>query len=654
MGGTQSSKESGKLQVPAPQPIPNPQPEPSSTESGKPQGPATQHIPEIPPIIQPRIRAVIRLPPSQTKISDGNNLCGKIEKLITPYIDLARSQPVQNIGVPLHILANSSGGQIPILRLSAFVDLANGALQSNTNFRLPYIESIYKMADMKHSCNGIIVLKYTYIDTDGYRHKYERDPCLQNKFKPYFYFNFDGGAQKIYVPVRKDINEPGLYLFQKTKTVFDTYTYDRVDPHTIHAQYTGFLKEKFTDKFLAQYNNHDCNFISIAVNLLPLTGGHANMLLVYKGEHKVYIMLYEPHGAQGVQVSNPQRKPQYDQMNTEFIDFMIALINSEEKKIRGINARNVVKVDSYNISANVGIQSYMKDRNGYCYMITAFWLYIILIIIKDNSFSREQEEKFILNLNYIEECVFSIVETEINKDKESAEVPQASTDPTVLKPVQQGSLKGYNNSQVLNSLIVHFSYDFLIKFYLDYFNPDNPLYKIFTESFKTFYKQEVGTEKFYKEIFIQYITADDIVRLYKPDQQRMERQAVEISKFMADGFSCKENKECLSYKCNDKNKCEPRTYEATQSSQGSIPDESEDEESKQPTGHQDQPICIQRKQSVSRQVKDLLYEPFQEKVRVDEEYNDERFSVISPGQISVNLQRGIKRGAASELEVVDL
>ena len=216
-----------------------------------------------------------------------------------------------------------------------------------------------------------------------------------------------------------------------------------------------------------------------------------------------------------------------------------------------------------------------------------------------------------------------------------------------LKPEEQ-TLAKYTSSQVLNSLIVHFSYDFLTRFYLDYFKPDNPLYKKFTDSFKIWYKQDYKTDKFYREIFIENMRPEGRYNLLEPEIKRIEAQAVEISKLMADDLACKKHQDCLSYNCKDR-KCRARTYDATQS-QGSIQDQSQDEESQQPIGDQDQPICIQRNRSVTRQVKDLSYEPFEEKVRVDEEYNDERFSVISEDKISVKLKQGTKRGLLSYVD----
>ncbi len=95
-----------------------------------------------------------------------------IKTIIQYYIDLARRQPIQNIGIPAHFLKGvfesykppDQKDKVPVLTIAGFVNLANVSLQSNTNFTLPYIESIYKMAGMDHSCNGVIVIKYTAIN----------------------------------------------------------------------------------------------------------------------------------------------------------------------------------------------------------------------------------------------------------------------------------------------------------------------------------------------------------------------------------------------------------------------------------------------------------------------------------------------------------
>ena len=193
--------------------------------------------------------------PTRSPISPDNLIIKtNIKGIIQPYIDLARSQPIQNIGVPAHFLRGvlkdvlntdeqpNKYDKIPVLTISGFVNLANASLQSNTNFTLPYIQSIYNMAGMmKHSCNGIIVIKYTAINANTskeYEYKYED----KDKFKPYFYFNLKDEDKKIYIPINTD--DKSIYVLNKSK--------DRKRKGENPTDYQNYLKTKFTDKFLAQ------------------------------------------------------------------------------------------------------------------------------------------------------------------------------------------------------------------------------------------------------------------------------------------------------------------------------------------------------------------------------------------------------------------
>ena len=617
----------GPIQMPTTRPTPTPAPTTMPTTRPTPTpGPETGSKPVR------EVHRIIAGPNSNEAyiVGSGNNICRDIEPLIEPYINLARSQPVQNVGIPVHILKRDRFGkkdQVPILRLSAFVDLANGALQSNTNFRLPYIQSIYEMAGMTSSCNGIIVLKYACINPDtGQRSYYSitRTEEIYKDYKSYFYFNFDGGSdKKIYVPVVTERNN--LYMFRKG----DGGIYDPVPPGSIGEEYNDFFQTKFISKFLTQYNNPGCKLISIAVYLLPISGGHANMLLIYKGISKVYIMLYEPHGAEGLSMAE-FRKTQYNKMNNDFIKFMQDLIESQEKERH--DRREVKIVRSYQISEAIGIQRYMRDKNGYCYMITSFWLYIILSIINQREKSWRQqavlEEKFMLNLNYIEQCVYNIVDKEIKKDKDEQENPTnattgaASSSVPKLTVAKQGSLAKYNSSQVLNSLIVHFSYDFLTRFYMDYFKPDNEFYTIFRKSFVQMYNEEEteGSLKFHQQIFIQDMIDDHIPSEVGSEQKEMmEARANEIiPKLMADGLGCKKREDCLSKKCED-GKCVERNYNLTQS-QESFQDSSQGSLSQRTTIDPVQATSLQRTSSITRQVQDE-YEPLKDRAakRVDDE-----------------------------------
>ena len=472
-----------------------------------------------------------------TTISQGNTLCEKIKELITPYIQLARSQPVQNIGVSAPFLKDiKTPNKIPLLKLTGYVHLANSAIQCDTNYDLPYIESIYSLAGVTNTCNGIIGIEYLARDHLNFK-KIKYDEKTKNSFRPYFYFKYN-----------------------------DSYIYRPIVRGSDGITYTGkdYVYNFFTQKFLSQYKT--CKFISIAVNLLSTDGGHSNMLLIYREtlrSDKVYLMLYEPHGSEGIR-SNDENKPQYVKMNNEFIDFVKNTITTEASK-------NVIfiTVEPYKISQKEGIQIYMKDRHGYCYMISSFWLYIILMLIKDQTVTYNPE--LMLNLNYIEECVFNIIESEIKKDKKEEEEEKSvstrptaaasESQPTTLTVAKQGSLSKYESHQILYSVIVHFSYDFLTSFYLNYFTPSTrDKFEKFINNFKELYNRKKNTnpDNFKKSIFIknidytpqpQNISIDDI--------HKIEVQAVQKIMTKLNGEPCGQDDECQSYKCNEEKKCSP-------------------------------------------------------------------------------------------------
>jgi len=472
-----------------------------------------------------------------TTISQGNTLCEKIKELITPYIDLARIQPVQNIGVSAPFLKDiKTPNKIPLLKLTGYVHLANSAIQCDTNYDLPYIESIYRLANVTNTCNGIITIEYLALKVEGNTLiKIKYDEKTKNSFRPYFYFKYKGNH--LHRPV-----VPGL----------DGITYTGKD----------FVNELLTQKFLYQYKT--CKFISIAVNLLSTDGGHSNMLLIYREtlrSDKVYLMLYEPHGSKGIR-SNDENKAQYVKMNNEFIDFV-------KNTIKTIAPKNVIfiTVEPYKISQKEGIQIYMKDRHGFCYIITSFWLYIILMLIKDQTVTYNPE--LMLNLNYIEECVFNIIESEIKKDKKEEEEKSVSTrptaaasesQPTTLTVAKQGSLSKYESHQVLYSVIVHFSYEFLTKSYFDYFTPSTrDKFEKFISNFKELYnrKKKNNPDNFNKSIFIKNIDYTlQPQNISRDEIDKIEVQAVQKIMTKLNGETCGQDDECQSYKCNE-GKCSP-------------------------------------------------------------------------------------------------
>ena len=505
--------------------------------------------------------------------SSKDDIYTNIKTIIEPYINLARRQPIQNVGVPAHFLKGvlnpdkeaSQNDKIPVLKISGFVNLANVSLQSNTDFTLPYIESIYNMAKMQHMCNGIINIKYIGFHQDTSKELKYNDNTKES-FKPCFYFNRKDTGKKIYIPIDTQ-GDPNIYVLSSK------LTQKRQPDH--RTNYRDYLNTQFISKFLAQYENINCNFISIAVNLLPTKGGHANMLLVYKGIKTTYLMLYEPHGAQGVQSSEGSVE-QYQIMKKAFIKFIQNVIKTRNSQVETVYPTK--------ISPQEGIQSYMKDRNGYCYMISSFWLYIILMLTKRTT--QDFNDTLFTELNIIETYVYNIAAEEIKEDqKEPKNKRHVSVEPSaaeagsssqrVLTVAKQGSLAKYTPDQVLYSIIVHFSYDFLTTFYMNYFKPPSQsastpdLYSIFIQIYKDKYiAMKNKKEKKFKKLVLGYIDATGS-NLSPEEIKNMERQAEEISKRVTDGLGCSEDQECLSDTCKDK-VCTPYNYDKPQS-QDDIP-----------------------------------------------------------------------------------
>lgn len=182
--------------------------------------------------------------------------------------------------------------------------------------------------------------------------------------------------------------------------------------------------------------------------------------------------------------------------------------------------------------------------------VSSFWLYLALCLIKRGFIGNPGST---LNLNYIEQCVFNIVETEIKEDK--------------LKTSDKQKLKNYTSSdQLLYSIIVHFAYNFLTQFYLDYFKPDTPNFGRLLYDFTTSYNQKKTTTPnvFKDHIFIKNIEYEPGREISPIDIEKFTLQAEKQIMTKGDNPDCKE---CQSYKCKEE-KCTARDYTVDQS-QGS-------------------------------------------------------------------------------------
>jgi hypothetical protein len=557
---------------------------------------------------------------SSSPSTDHTKLCRYIKDIITPYIHLARSQPVQNKFVALHILKGFLEPQdkVPVLRVPALVNLINLSLQSNTKFTLPYIQSIYNMAEMENSCNGIITIRYTGFekDQDG---KYKKI-TENSKLKPYLFLQTKVTKNKVYIPI-DTIKEP-----KGDGVVYSATHYTQTDQESYSLLHENLLQNSFIIKFLHQYNDTNCKFISIALSLKSTHCGHSNMLLIYKGETSTYLMLYEPHGAEGIQSPNKDIVKQYKEMTDSFIKFLAGVIQCNHRVTR--NIRTVKIVEAKKISEPIGIQTYIKDRNGYCSMISSFWLYIILKLVKENKDPKLVEELF-KNLNYIEKCLYSIAAAEIKTDQDEEKksgpvtIPAtgaASSSVAVLTVAKQGSLSKYNPDQVLYSIIVHFSFDFLSRFYMDYLKPESKLYNIFVQELKIVYKDKKDSYPVkFNELILARYTDDKRSNVSAEDLDKITSNAMqEIVGLVEDNNPCENHYQCKSTYCKE-GKCQSRDYgelqieseykasESSQSSVGSDPSQSsdhykcdatqeiDDDDSYSQDNPEQQPIAVKRR-----------------------------------------------------------
>ena len=493
---------------------------------------------------------------------DSKLLYTHIETIIKPYIELAREHPVQKRVVPVYILKGvntEKKDEVPVLRLPAFVNLVNASLQSDTKFTLPYIQSIYNMAGMTNSCNGIITIRYLSMVQDEPDKKIfskaKYNTQIKDSFKPYLFLKTRGKTEKVYIPIttiQNGIRMDKTKFYKSEKYIEQSggkkYLYVPLSDYT-----NNVLQDSFISRFLVQYSDPYCKFISIALSLKSTECGHSNMLLIYKGKTTTYLMLYEPHGAEGVQSPKDYIALQYSDMTNSFIKFLTGVIQPIHKEIERGNERTVVVMSAYNVSEREGIQKFMKDKNGYCSMISSFWLYIILNLMKPNyELKEEQKEKLFLNLNYIETSLYNIVISKISEDKQS--------DP-------QGKFAEQYPYEVLYSIIVHFSYDFLTRFYMNYLVPNSPLYNIFVPELISIYTQDkVNKPTKFNELILARYTTDYRTNPSEEYLEQIKLNAIEEDEFESlkeEGAECFSHNQCKSKYCEGK--CKNRDYNQIQS-----------------------------------------------------------------------------------------
>jgi hypothetical protein len=411
-------------------------------------------------------------------------LCNNIRDILDMRIKVAKKQPVKNVMVQFpYNQYISKYYKNKLIRMDVYVYIAHEIISKISRTEIHYTKALYDLAEVSHTCNGVIkIVNDNILDKNG---------KTTGKTELCFYI-----------------------LSRKKRIPFSDIT-------------NVYLNVYFIDKFIEQYNSDKCDFMSIGLSMIPSSGdGHYNMFLVLKDKqnNRVYFMLYEPHGSSGKIYSyNSEIK----MLKEKFFEFM--------EKIFTLKFPNteIIIVDSSEISCPTGLQSNMKDKIGYCEIISIFWLYILLRLMKLYGTDTDSKIKLLLNLRHLEECIYYLADPD-----------------------------------TLYSTTVYFAYEFITKFYSSYFlikdkKPHdmygyNPHYNEFLFEFEFSYEKilkelEDGGRK--REFFVN-----------RKPTKKFERQGTIKTKDI-DGFSrkkdgaeCKTNSDCLSHRCRN-NKCEPYNFD---------------------------------------------------------------------------------------------
>lgn len=427
-----------------------------------------------------------------------------VRKIIQPYID---KPTVQGKIVSVPFLKDIS------LPLDQYVYLMHRVLYKYSVYNVMYISLLYKLAKIdtrKNFCGVIYMRNYYYIDDSRQ------------------FFKDEDGTNFRYIWIESE------------KKYIDVRNVDTMDIGVNTDIYKMLIAE-----IIRQYNNPECEFISMLLNLNSTPkSGHANMFLIIKDppSHVRFIM-YEPHGSWGT-----CRSSRFDCVSETaniYKDMKLTFLKLITRVFSSINVTSEV-VNTGIISCPKGIQSTMKDRLGYCTIISIFWLYIFLSLMNYYGKDYEGKEKLFANLLEIEKSIYSLTE---------------------------------NNHEKLYSVVVNFTYDFLSAFYITNLVPEPGNVNLEPREVTERYYRQLEKEapatlsimdgkyystdpnsvdskykSFVKEFIKQYNQRDNLKKIHsvqKPKRQRkIPVQPVESSTHVRKKLGkCKVHSDCISDKC---------------------------------------------------------------------------------------------------------
>jgi hypothetical protein len=329
------------------------------------------------------------------------------------------------------------------------------------------------------------------------------------------------------INIQRRINETG----QK-----EYYFYINEEKRYINMDDQPLIKTHFYDVFLKRYTDCRYRFTSIAINMnnKEENNGHQNILFILTTKKSIYLNIYEPNGS----IATGHDKFFKDIREKLIDNIKTILLSSDDDKvyqrkrmpdgtITRIKRKDIIVAPFNQTSAIIGFQSYIKDNQGFCSLISAFWLYILLEVMQ---VSTNQEKLFIFkNMKFIEKCV----------------------------------MHNYNQDKL---------YDIIIYFTNNVLSISLALAEMsHGQKFKDIFKKNIEKNLFFtlSERRALRLTTDSyhefIDKLYQnfyyTDEQYVIKEDGDINEYVKkdrkeDGLYCKQDKECISDNCIN-NKCTP-------------------------------------------------------------------------------------------------
>lgn len=256
-----------------------------------------------------------------------------------------------------------------------YISIANRALQrlNAEDQTMNYLESVFNMYNMdRTACTGKIQLEYI---------RYEK---------------FGG------------LTSEDIFVHINNKRIDIKYVKENKRQGMINVA-TEFLKR--LRESTCTYG--DMTFTSLALSTVAIIegitedssieGGHSNILLILKNNRtgNIKFILYEPHGYDIPEQDIIVRL--VNKYNTEFI-------NELARYITQLSDYNVEIMDPIKVQCVIGIQQYMGDFRGLCMLISTFWMFIALGLIKNSN--EDDVDEIFTELPLIERCLYANMDEE--------------------------------------------------------------------------------------------------------------------------------------------------------------------------------------------------------------------------------------------------